>query len=72
MEGKGMLNSGARGRAQSSGRTAGQAAQAAIVNPAAQRQTQQVSLLRLTALRLVYQAIRRVEDAELCEAGLSK
>jgi hypothetical protein len=29
------------------------------------------TLLRLTALRLVYQAIRMVEDVELCEAGLS-
>ncbi|PZS05847.1 MAG: hypothetical protein DLM69_00605 [Candidatus Chloroheliales bacterium] len=30
----------------------------------------QSTLLRLTALRLVYQAIRMVEDVKLCEAGL--
>ena len=71
MSGKGIAISTARGRVQSSGRTAAQA-QATMAKPAARRAAPQVNLLRLTALRLVYQAIRMVEDVELCEAGLSE
>lgn len=32
--------------------------------------TNQQQLLQLTAMRLVYYAIRSVQDAEMCEAGL--
>ena len=68
MNGKGIAINVAGGRVQAKGRTW---AQEARVKPAEQPVAQQVTLLRLTALRLVYQAIRKVEDVELCEAGLS-
>ncbi len=71
MNGKGVAISAPQGRAQPTLRAAATATQATTAKPAEQRPTAQVSLLRLTALRLLYQGIRMVEDVELCEAGLS-
>ncbi len=70
MSGKGIASSVAQGRGQRDSRPAARVTQGATAKPAVRRTEPQVTLLRLTALRLIYQAIRMVEDAELCEAGL--